>query len=357
MTPPPEPPTGTPATSLRERLADRIRTEGPLSHADWVEACLYDAIDGFYASGGAAGRRGDFLTSPEVGPLFGTVLARWLDARWEALGRPEGFTVVEAAAGVGTLARAVVAVGPACLADGRYVMVERSPVLRAAQPTGDGLASVAGLSEVGPVADGVVVANELLDNLAFGLLESDGSDWREVRVDATPDDVFIEVPGVVVDPPVPVTAPAAGARIPVQDGARRWVEAALALPRRGSVLVVDYASTTAGMAARPAHEWLRTYRDHERGGAPVDAPGTQDLTVEVAVDQLPAGAATATQAGFLRAHGIDDLVEAGRRGWEERAHLGDLEALKARSRIAESEALLDPTGLGGFTILEWVVGS
>lgn len=340
-------------TSLGARLAGSIGVHGPMPFDEWVEACLYDPDGGFYASGGAAGRRGDFLTSPEVGPLFGAVLARWMDARWDDLGRPDGFTVVEAAAGTGTLARAVVAAQPACLVGGRYVMVERSPVLRAGQPTGDGLASSAGLDDVGPVAAGVVVANELLDNLAFGLVESDGSGWRDVRVDAAPDGTFSEVLGGPAEPPVPLPGVPAGVRIPVQGEAGRWTGAACRLVGRGSVLVVDYASTTAEMAARPVDEWLRTYRDHRRGGAPVDAPGSQDVTVEVAVDQLPPGATTCSQADFLQAHGIDDLVEAGRRLWEERAHLGDVEALKARSRIAESEALVDPSGLGGFTVLEW----
>ncbi len=357
---PADPPGPEPVAPLGVRLADRIRAEGPLGYADWVEACLYDPDAGFYAGGGSAGRRGDFLTSPEVGPLFGAVLARWLDDRWEALGRPEGFTVVEAAAGVGTLARTVLAAEPACLAAGRYVMVERSSTLRAAQPVGDGLASVADLSEVEPIGAGAVLANELLDNLAFDLLEHDGSAWRRVLVDIG-DGGFVEVLGAEAEPPAahsPVTRPAsvAGARIPVQDEARRWVEAALDLVARGSVLVVDYASTTPAMADRPVDGWLRTYRDHERGGPPTDAPGSQDVTVEVAVDQLPAGAATCTQAELLRRHGIDDLVEAGRRLWEERAHLGDLEAMRARSRIAESEALLDPEGLGGFTVLEWTLG-
>ena len=78
------------------------------------------------------------------------------------------------------------------------------------------------------------------------------------------------------------------------------------------------------------------------------------MTVEVAVDQLPPGAVVDTQAAFLRRFGIDDLVETGRHLWEERAHLGDLEAIRARSRVAEAEALLDPAGLGNFTVLEWV---
>jgi len=41
---------------------------------------------GFYTSGGRAGRRGDFITSPEVGPLFGAVMARYVRAEWARLG-------------------------------------------------------------------------------------------------------------------------------------------------------------------------------------------------------------------------------------------------------------------------------
>jgi SAM-dependent MidA family methyltransferase len=63
-----------------------------------------------------------------------------------------------------------------------------------------------------------------------------------------------------------------------------------------------------------------------------------------------------TQAEFLAAHGIDDLVAAARATWHERAHLGDLEALRARSRVGEADALTDPTGLGAFRVLEWAVG-
>ena len=328
---------------------------------DWVEACLYDPDGGFYASGGGAGRRNDFLTSPEVGPLFGAVLARWMDSRWEVLGRPEGFTVIEVAAGIGTLARSVVAAGPACLAGGRYVMVERSASSRDEQPTGGCLSSVPDLSVLvgeGPVDHGVVLANELLDNLAFGLLEVVDGRWHQVVIEG-PHGVggeFRMMPGEVTEPPVPVDPGSrpSGTRIPVQTAAAAWVAEAIGLVGAGSVLVVAYTSPTPEMADRPFGEWLRTYRGHERGGEPTEVPGSQALTVEVAVDQLPPGAVADTQATFLRRYGIDDLVEAGRRLWEERAHLGDLEAIRARSRVTEAKALLDPTGLGGFTVLEWV---
>jgi hypothetical protein len=73
----------------------------------------------------------------------------------------------------------------------------------------------------------------------------------------------------------------------------------------------------------------------------------------VAVDQLPPPTSNIAQADWLRAHRLDDLVEEGRKVWAERAHLGDLEAMKARSRVSEAEALTDPAGLGAFRVLEW----
>ena len=121
----------------------------------------------------------------------------------------------------------------------------------------------------------------------------------------------------------------------------------------GRVIAFDYASTSEEMAHRPWPSWLRTYRGHARGGHPLERLGEQDITCEVAIDQLPVPARDVSQAEWLRAHGIDELVEEGRAIWRERAAIGDLEAMKARSRVTEAEALLDPAGLGAFRVLEW----
>ena len=93
----------------------------------YVERCLY-GTDGFYATDGSAGRRGgDFLTSPEVGPLFGAVVFRVIDAQWEAAGRPEPFTVYDVGCGPGTLLRAT-ALGPRWCRPGRLTGgVDRTP--------------------------------------------------------------------------------------------------------------------------------------------------------------------------------------------------------------------------------------
>src|SRR5439155_24668293 len=72
----------------------------------------------------------DFVRAPELGPLFGAVMALALDGWWLGMGRPDPFTVVEAGAGVGALARSILDAAPACASALRYVMVERADALR-----------------------------------------------------------------------------------------------------------------------------------------------------------------------------------------------------------------------------------
>jgi SAM-dependent MidA family methyltransferase len=358
-----------------DALLERIHRLGPVPFDEYIETVLYGE-GGFYASGRGAGRRADFITSPEIGPLFGAVLARALDCWWDELGRPDPFVVVEAGAGRGSLAESILRATPACAPALRYVLVERAlaqlavdlplepPALvlgpeaaidpdEPPQPMPGHGPLVTALSELPALQfTGVVLANELLDNLPFRLLERGSDEWLEVRVGEQAG-TLAEVLVPVAEPPH-VDAPIGG-RVPVQTAATNWVRDALELLHRGRVVAIDYADTTASMARRPWTEWLRTYRGHGRGGHPLDQPGDQDVTCEVATDQLPPPTAATTQADFLRRHGIDDLVATARAAWEERAAIGDLEALKNRSRVHEGAALTDPAGLGGFAVLEWEV--
>ena len=322
----------------------------PIPFSEFMARALYGP-SGFYTSGGRAGRRGDFLTSPEVGPLFGAVVARFLDAEWRRMGEPSEFTVVDAGAGPGGLARSVLGAAPACARAMRYVAVDVSDAQREQHPAE--VESVATLPD-GPF-DGVIIANELLDNLPFRLAVFDDG-WREAFVVELPGGRLVEelsAPFDPVPPMLPHTAPL-GARAPLQDAAGAWVDDARARLRSGTLVAIDYCSaTTAGLAIRPWREWLRTFRQHERGGHYLADAGRQDITTEVAIDQLPEPDAVRSQSQWLQFHGIDELVGEGRRYWQEHASAPDLAAMKMRSRISESEALLDPTGLGGFTVLEW----
>ena len=402
-------PQGEPVTPA-QRLAATIGRDGPVPFDWFVECALYDPDGGFFARGRGAGRAGrDFVTSPEVGPLFGALVARAVDRHWETLGRPDPFVVVEAGAGSGRLAREVLRAEPACLPALRYVLVERSPVLRAAQhellviepadeaigPYSHSVDAPVPVARAGPVFtalddlpalsfEGVVLANELLDNLPFGIAEWSGVGWIEIRVGlaegeggGSDDDRSGSLPGSpaprFVEVPVPaapadaamldaVTANvevAAGARIPIPRGMEAWLGGCGAALHHGFLVLIDYVEGVEGVLSRGPQGWLRTYRDHARGGSPLEAPGSQDVTADIVAEQLARAARAAgfevlseqSQAEWLRDLGVDELVAEGRRVWQERAHVGDLTAIAARSRITEAAALTSSDALGGHRVI------
>ena len=328
-------------------VADEIRRHGAVPLDRVLERALYDPDAGFYETGGRAGRpRGDFLTSPEVGRLFGAVVARALDAWWRRPGQPDPFVVVEAGAGPGTLCRTVLAAG---------ARVRRRPALRAGGAVGG--AAPPARREAPPGGPGARLRPGRPRHRVAGRRRARRPDLRQPgraaphrRAGRGPGQRAARQPAVRAGPAAPRRlargagrprhgrrrrarlrellvplgteraavldrlAPDAadGARVPLQDAARAWLREALAVAGpRGRVVVVDYAATTAELAARPPGEWLRTYRAHARGGGPLDDLGRQDVTCEVALDQLalvrPPSTVT-TQADWLRAYGLDDLV-------------------------------------------------
>ena len=321
---------------------------GAIPFSEYMQLALYGQ-GGFYTTGGRAGRRGgDFITSPEVGPLFGTVIARALDAWWKELGSPSRFDVVECGAGPGTLARSILASQPECADAMHYVAVEISASQRALHPKG--VESRETIPD-GPIT-GVILANELLDNLPFRLFVFDGS-WMEAFVAQASGGQFVEVLRApdVIPSCLPQTAPH-GSRAPVQDAAASWVRDCLSKIDHGRLLLFDYCSTsTPNFALTPWREWLRTYRDQGRGIHYLMEPGSQDITTQVMLDQLPSGFNTSTQADFLKHWGINELVSEGTDYWESMKNEPDIAAMKMRSRSTEMVSLIDNDGLGSFCVL------
>jgi SAM-dependent MidA family methyltransferase len=329
--------------------------------------------------------------------LFGACVGRALDRAWRREDSPEPLLVIEAGAGRGRLAREVLRARPECASALHYVLVERSEALQDEQrealdlepadealgpftqlTPGDTPVPLAGSGPVFVALDelpalevtGVVIANELLDNLPFGIAQWDGARWQEVRVGLGGsgfDEGGLEevlVPAAEADARrlaeiADGTVVAEGSRLPIPRGLDEWFAGCGRVLRHGELVVIDYVDDARGLLERGPASWLRTYRAHDRGTAPLDTPGEQDITADVVREQVLHAARAAgftlasdqSQAQWLHDLDIDELVNEGRRTWEERAHLGDLEALAGRSRGTEAAALCDPAGLGAHRVL------
>lgn len=308
-----------------------------------MDRALYGA-DGFYSARGFAGRSGDFLTAVEMGPLFSKLIGRYLDAVWAGLGRPDTFEVVEVGAGRGTLAAQLLHQDLMCGSAMRYRCVEISTSLRAkcAERVGSD-SRVVVAEELPNSVRGVVIANELLDNLPFRVLERSGGAWSEWWVEdvslvpcPTTETVDVDRDGV----------------FPFQERAARWVDDALGRLSAGELLCFDYAVER--YDDLPEDGWLRTYVEHERGHDPLTYPaGAADVTADVVIEGLPGNPRCWRMSDWCEMFGLSVETESAHENWAALAHIGNLEAMRARSTLNEAAALRDPSAFGSFWAMMW----
>lgn len=334
-----------------------------------MEIALYDETAGFFTRARGPSGRADFVTSPETGSLFGLLVGRAIENLWREQGSPAEFTVMEAGAGSGRLCREILRRDAVVRASLKYLTVERSEALRHLQAE-----TLSNYPEVEMLAEfpttprnGVIIANELLDNLAFDIAEFTTDGWAEVRVGLDNESVtgattpnFVEVLAPLDAERrslIPEFAASIGDRLPMQVGIVEWIVRAAECIETGAMILIDYAGKAEDLARRGG--WLRTYRDHTRGSNPLMHPGEADITADVVLEPLRDAIVAAgfriesetTQAEWLQSLGIGDEVATGEAAWLAGAARGDLEALIGRSRATEAAMLTDPEGLGGFTVI------
>ena len=333
--------------SVKERIVAEIEARGPMPFERFMDLALYHQ-GGFFASDQLRSQKaGDFLTSPEVSPLFGETLAVYVEQERDRIGEP--FQLIEVGAGSGSLLGPLLDVFPVDV-----IAIEASPAARKA------------LSRVVPICErlpdrlrGVVIANELVDNFPMALAQRIDGSWRERWVALDGDGLAF----VDAEPRLEVLSwldsyggdVADSGWVEVQLAAREWLTELVTRLEAGSVLVIDYGDIAENLLSRRKDGTLRTYRAHHLGPHPLDEPGETDITADVnfsaLLDVVP-GSRLIRQDDFLTGLGLRDRLREIRHQELEAARHGDDEArLGFRSLKTEAETLLHPRGLGDFRVL------
>ncbi len=302
-----------PAASALERSARLLAQLRAALHAGggwlpfdaYMQQALYAPGLGYYT--GHAGQFGDFaassdfITAPEMSPLFGQTLAAQIAQIMDAAGVRQ---VVEFGAGSGALAAQLLAeLARLDALPEHYAIVEVSGALHHRQidtlrqqvPT---LAQrVQWWRELPPSFDAVVIGNEVLDAMPVKLLVRQPGGWAERGVAQDGDDlVFADRPSALTPPQPEADALPVGSVTEIHPHALGFIRTIAARLRRGAALFIDYGF--------PQHEYyhpqrhMGTLRAHYRHRALDDVllwPGLADITAHI---DFSAVALTAQDAGL-----------------------------------------------------------
>ncbi len=365
------------AVGQDDALAERIRAEiartGPMPFARFMDLALYDPDGGYYRSSTPRpGRAGDFLTAPELHPIFGAALSGVVVDVWDGLGRPDPFVVREYGAGTGALA---VSMLDALRADGAAVLDalayepvevdERRSAAFADRLRAAGFGAVLRPDDRATTGDqppivGLVLANEVLDALPVHRVRQRGPALREIAVSVDPAGAFVEVE---IEPSTPaLAARLASEGVTLLDGQTTevclatdpWIASVAASLARGLAVFIDYGAGAAERhdPIRRRDGTLRAFVAHRVHDDPYRHVGRQDLTAHVDVTAVEAAASAAglitvgitTQAEALIGLGIERRLQA-----IQADPATSMEAYLALR--AAMLRLLDPSAMGRFRVM------
>jgi len=332
--------------SLKDRLIRQIRMDGPMPVSAYMQTCLHDPKDGYYANGAGLGR--DFITAPETSQMFGELLGLWMVQQWLALGRPAAFNLVEIGGGRGTLmADALRVAAPILPPDSLHLhLVEASPALREQQSEALRNWSPEFIDGVHHMPNGplILLANEFLDCLPARQFVREGEVWRErvVGLGENGDLAFgidrsdLRAEAAADMPPVSLSGETE--LQPGLDGLIETLSARAENRDQFHALFIDY-----GPDNHAPTDTLRAYKNGEQVD-PLACPGEADLTVDVDFGRLAKLAKTAglsvsgpvTQGEFLGKLGLQERLDT-----LIKANPDDAEAL-----FSGAQKLVDPAGMG-----------
>ncbi len=301
---------------------------GSISFAQFMQRALYSPGLGYYNVGTTKfGATGDFVTAPELSPLFGRVVARQCESVLKQL---EKGKILELGAGSGRLAVEILRkLTELKSPPERYLILEISADLKARQEEliseelPDLLQRVEWLSKLPEKFAGVVIANEVADALPVERFERTDAAVLQMHVTASetgfdwsrkpaPEMLAMAVEKIETDigealPP--------GYQSEISLGLPDWIGQIARCLDKGLVLLFDYGVSRREYYSRERNQgWLRCHFSHHAHNEPLIYPGIQDLTswvdftavAESAVDHGLDVAGYVTQAQFLINGGLED---------------------------------------------------
>jgi SAM-dependent MidA family methyltransferase len=282
-------------TPLADKIKAIIAVHGPISVTDYFALCLADPEHGYYKTRDPFGRRGDFVTAPEVSQLFGEMIGIFLVHAWERHLKPHrNIRIAEIGPGRGTMMadmlRVVRRLAPDLYDAATIHLVETSPTLREIQDKtlGTHAGKVSwhdGFDEI-PAGFLLLAANEFFDAVPIRQFVKTQNGFRErlVGIDGEGKLSFVAGAGsldpALLPPGHQAAAPGMIVEIAPARAAIMQMLADRLFDGGGTALIVDYGHLASGFG-----DTLQAVFKHEFD-PPLAHPGEADLTSHVDFEVL-----------------------------------------------------------------------
>tara|TARA_Y100001958_G_scaffold137852_1_gene110666 strand:- start:30 stop:1076 length:1047 start_codon:yes stop_codon:yes gene_type:complete len=150
----------------------------------FINLSLYDENNGYYMKKNPFGKKGDFITSPNISRLFSEMIAIWVISFWKSLGSPKKFNLIELGAGNGEMMKDLVDSFqnfPVFLNSCNFVIHEKSPFLVNIQKKKLIDTKITWVSKISKLGNNpsIFIANEFFDSIAIRQFRKKKNLWFE----------------------------------------------------------------------------------------------------------------------------------------------------------------------------------
>ena len=340
-------------TDLISEIKKQIEKKGRITFAEFMDIALYWPGKGYYTSENVRwGKDGDYLTSIDVSPVFGRLLAYQINEMWQNLGSPPQFSIIEIGAGREELSfhirDTIKKLFQEFYKAVDFQLVDVNPIH--IQKLEERTSFHSSIEDIKPGITGCIISNELIDAFpVHRVVEMDGlkeiyvgyedAGFMEIRGELSTSGLndYLEKIGIKLEQ---------GQKAEINLKALDWIKSIGALLKKGFVITVDYGLPARELFRHNRNGNLLCYYMHTMNNNPFHQIGYQDITAKVDFTSLAAAGMDAglEVTGFTtQFHFFMGIGALGEFKEVEELNMGNLDAFQWNQGIKE---LMLPGGMG-----------
>tara|TARA_Y100000590_G_scaffold129239_1_gene147714 strand:- start:5999 stop:7198 length:1200 start_codon:yes stop_codon:yes gene_type:complete len=312
-------------TLCEKLIHNKIKLQGKITFADFMDIALYDSNYGYYNSQKRIGATGDFYTSPIVHPAFGSIICTQLFSMWVELKKPSPFYLIEIGANNDRLILDIrefaKSINKKFFHDLECIIIDRSKILES-HNSPENFHSI--ISNTIPFKNisGCILSNEFFDALPVNkfqiknhiiseiYLTVENNELKETNLKLHNNELYERITELYSES---LNNYIGEINLSIEKIIKNFSD----VLKKGFVITIDYGDLTEKLVKKYNNSSIQTYSTHTKGNNPYTKIGEQDITSDVNFSQIILAGEKygldsiyyANQSDFLKTNGINCWID------------------------------------------------